>query len=563
MDVKVKDGFCTVRGVRNLKHDQVKKYRGGFRFQMNPEYVSDIIEQNPGLVDFLDYKFWKSWKKQVNTKSLPDLSKEDYKFKQEPFPHQRTAIAFARKLPAAGLFMDPGTGKTFCSIVVTEMRLQKKLIKKTLVIAPSSILMNGWYEDIKKFSDLKVCVVHDAKGIRWTCPDCGRNVKRYKPEKHKECTAKPPYEIHWWDHKKSVDRLYNCDADIYVASPDMAHRYKDDFINKGFDFVIVDEAVVLRGKSVGKAIHEIGWTAKYRLILTGTPILNEIGDVRNLVNFLDMSLPYTDTEYYAKYYWTHPQHHYIRNLLKGSDEKIMEIVDKRCLKIKKEDCIKLPPRIQKIIEVEPDKDTLKTYIKFKIDLFVHLRKMLVKTDNALTEIMRLHQIINGFVTMPNGDRNVICERPPKARVTYDLVKESVSRGKVIIWCVYRHDFWALRKELEEFNPAILNGSSKTQQELDKFHNDPTCQVVIAHPKSARYGHTWNFAKTTIFYTFNYDLENYWQARDRNFRIGQNDQTFEYILTYGFIEDIILEAIQKKQNVANYSISLMSDLLNNY
>ncbi len=71
--------------------------------------------------------------------------------------------------------------------------------------------------------------------------------------------------------------------------------------------------------------------------------------------------------------------------------------------------------------------------------------------------------------------------------------------------------------------------------------------MIAHPKSARFGHTWTVADTTIFYTYGYSVEDYWQARDRNHRIGQDRPVNEIFLSYGGIEDVIVNSVLSKED----------------
>lgn len=542
-----------------IRHALVKKHRSKWRFPLHPETVLAILEDVPELRSYLDYDFYRKWCLSLDNidriKNAEKIVFDDHEFIYEPFEHQAKAIRFIRSLPACGLFMETGTGKTFCALVATEMRHNKGIVNKTLAIAPASVLKTGWFDDCKKFTHLRPIIVHPDKRWPYYCDECGkRYYRRTSAEKHLDKTGHKSRPIHKeieWYEMEMRDRIYAKDYDIFITSPQLARIYEEDFINARFDQVILDESTMIKSPSskMGDSIKSIGHNAKFRIAMTGTPVTNNLEDIWNQMKFVDMSLEDTVTEFRAKYFWQHPSIHYIRNPHKWAPEKIMGQIENRCIFVKKEDCLDLPDRLQMVREVPIRKKTAQVYNKFKDDLFVRHENKEIEADNLLTEALRLHQIINGFVTNDDGTRHIIDKNPPKAKETKEIME--TIRGKAIIWAYYRHDFWVLENALKKYNPAVLAGkTNNVEEQVDKFKNDDSCRVMIAHPKSAKFGHTWNWATTTIFYSYGYSVEDYWQARDRNYRIGQKEKVTEIFLCSGGIELKILNAIRNNEDFAH-------------
>jgi len=549
---------------RYLDHPLMRTVRGKSTMRLHPDIVSEVCEDLPHLKDKLDYPYFKRWSErrgEVNRIKTATNFDFDYQFKLPPYKHQQRAISFILNTPAQALFAEPGTGKTYCALVSAEMRLMQGKCEKVLVISPASVLRSGWYKDLKKFTDLKGIVVHRDKW-RWFCPECGTRKYHYdKAKKHMlKCgvEGEPDEELLWNQWDKAPEILENAtDYNVYITSIDLVHLYLNDFLLAGFDYVILDESTMIKnpaGKQA-KSVIELGHDAKYRLAMTGTPITNELEDIWTQMQFVDMSFQDTIGRFRSKYYWQHPVHHYIKNPKDGAAEEVTSIIQDSVLRIKKQDCLDLPPRTRAIRQVEPSKETRRVYNDFLRDLYARHKGEEVIAFNTFTEILRLHQIINGFWTYPGEPEVHIVEKnPPKIKEVKSII-ESTDR-KVIIWIFYRHDARILEESLADYNPAVVNGKTKyVEGEVEKFLEDDTCRVMIAHPKSARYGHTWVVADTTVYYTFGYGVEDYWQSRDRNYRIGQEHSVHEIFLSSGGIEDKILASIMKKED---FSKSVMEN-----
>lgn len=537
----------------DLTGPYAKRYRKKLRIPLNPEAVAENADV---LKDVLDTQFYVDWaerKKLVpQIKAASDIAL-DLPLKCPPFKHQKRAIAFILNTPSQGLFAEPGTGKTYCALVAAETRIRLGKCKKVLVICPASICRTGWYNDLKKFTDLTGVLVQRGNW-RWNCPVCGKRANGLKQaETHKKrcgITEVDP-ELAWNPHKTVAERL-SVDADVYIASINAVAKYTKEFLAKKFDFVILDESTMIKTPSSksAAAVLKVGWSAKYRLALTGTPITNELEDIWTQSQFIDLCLDPTITKFQERYYWNHPTIPYIRKVRDGAADEVAEIMQNSVLKISKDECLDLPPRTSIVHEVPPSAEIKKVYKEFCAELFAIHKGEEVVAFNAFTEILRLQQILNGFWTKKDSKEiHIIDPAPPKLKEVKKIVAQC--KNKVIVWARYRHDFRLLQDALADYHPAVCNGEKR---EVDKFMEMPECRVMIAHPKSARFGHTWNVADTTIYYTYGYSAEDYWQSRDRNYRIGQDKSVREIILSSGGIEDSILGAVQKKSDFAQEVMS---------
>ena len=65
------------------------------------------------------------------SKTLKESSAELF----EPHPYQEESIKFLLKNPEAGLFLDPGLGKTMCILSAYYILRNKGILEKMLVVA--------------------------------------------------------------------------------------------------------------------------------------------------------------------------------------------------------------------------------------------------------------------------------------------------------------------------------------------------------------------------------------------------------------------------------------------
>jgi SNF2 family DNA or RNA helicase len=177
------------------------------------------------------------------------------------------------------------------------------------------------------------------------------------------------------------------------------------------------------------------------------------------------------------------------------------------------------------------------------------------TNNALTQLMRLHQIVCGHAKTDDGTVIDI----PSNRIKELLETLEEVDGKVIIWANYRRDiegiYHAIQKEYGMTAVATYFGDTLTedrQQIVEKFQ-DPGSDLrfFVGNPKTGGYGLTLTEAKTVIYYSNSFDLEVRLQSEDRAHRIGQTSKVvYIDLIASGTVDEHIVKALRNKINIAS-------------
>ena len=178
----------------------------------------------------------------------------------------------------------------------------------------------------------------------------------------------------------------------------------------------------------------------------------------------------------------------------------------------------------------------------------------VTTVNALTQLMRLHQITCGHFTSDDGTTQSI--KNNRLSELMDVLEET--EGKAIIWAHYQYDITNIIKEVVKVHGpgSIVDYYGLTpQDERDinrkRFQEDDKCRFLVGTPQTGGYGLTLTAANTVIYYSNGYDLEKRLQSEDRAHRIGQKKSvTYVDILADKTVDEKIVKSLRKKINIAS-------------
>lgn len=537
-------------------HPLAKKLRGSYVIPDHPETVLSVARSQPEFAAMLGdgLEFYERWVKALERSEVvketrdPDIPME---FKVKPFEHQKRAIRFILSLPACALFAEPGTGKTFCALRAAEWRLRNGRCKKVLVIAPASTLRASWYEDCRRFTDIKGRIISNDVMWWWEHPRTGRLYRTMKSAKAaciKKWKDAPPDPELDWNETKNIPAQLETDYEMMICSPEIASRYKDDLMKAGFDFVIMDESTMIKssGSKTFKAVYELGMKATYRLALTGTPITNSIEDIWSQMQFVDNSLEQNAGDFRLKYMDPHKHIKFAWVNKPGCEEEVMKLIRQRCMWIKKQDCLDLPDRMTIPVPVEMTPKIKAAIKKMSADQGIVFEdgKSIV-CDNPLTLSIKMRQIVNGYVRLAEEDEGEIIEieKTPNKLRELDLIASQ--HTKLLVWAIGRKEIDQVVERLGgKSKVAIIDGRTiSVDKELSDFRDKK--RYMVAHPKSARFGLTMTWCDTAVFYSYDHNLESYLQARDRIYRIGQKNKVTEYILVSGRVEELIWKSLDKK------------------
>ena len=224
-------------------------------------------------------------------------------------------------------------------------------------------------------------------------------------------------------------------------------------------------------------------------------------------------------------------------------------------RVLKDDCLDLPPKtfMKRIITLTPEQD--KVYQQMKKMALALMNGKMITTANALTQLMRLHQITCGHFKADDGSFQEI--KNNRLSELMEVLEEL--EGKAVIWAHYQYDIETIVKSIKkrygDNSVVTYYGKTPNDQRQDniKSFQDPESPVrfLVGTPQTGGYGITLTAANTMVYYSNGYDLEKRTQSEARIDRIGQTKpMTYVDIIAEGTVDERIVKALVKKINIAS-------------
>jgi SNF2 family DNA or RNA helicase len=236
-------------------------------------------------------------------------------------------------------------------------------------------------------------------------------------------------------------------------------------------------------------------------------------------------------------------------------DELSKNVNEFSYRVLKKECLDLPDKIYQRREVELTPEQKKVYKQLKDYAIAELDSHeIVSVTSILTQILRLHQVICGFVRHDNGEEVEV--KSNRLDELLNILQEI--QGKTIIWANYQYDIKRILKTLQEItgteSVATYYGETpdEERQEIIRRFQDPNSQLqyLVSNTQTGGYGITLTEASNVIYYSNNYDLEKRLQSEDRAHRIGQtNKVTYIDLVAKGTVDEKIVKALRNKLDLA--------------
>jgi SNF2 family DNA or RNA helicase len=463
------------------------------------------------------------------------LKSKSYK----PREYQKQAIEFAASRNYAGLFLDPGLGKTSIALAVIKLLIKFQGRKRALVVAPIAVMMTSWPDEINgwtEFSHFRVSVIH------------GTLLERLK--------------------------ALAVDADIYIINPEnLMWLAEIGFRNNFCDILIVDESTKFKNPSAKRLAHLAKFLGNFknRYILTGTPIPKGLHDIWAQVFLLDGG------EHLGRKI-THFRNNYFNARLKGNyvdyvaapfaKKQIQDKISGFCLRMKAEDHIDMPQLYEYEVEVDlPDK-IVPLYKEMENELFASLTKGNINAANAGVLTGKLHQIAQGAVYLSPDPFEPEAEIKPGAIKEWehihdvkldrlDLLLDELEGQKVIVAYNFKHDAVRLQhyldKRFKKRGGRYLHLGAGAKPSLFKTAvdgwNNGNIELLMVQPHIVAHGLNIQFGgHHIIMFANTYNFEHYDQLRRRLYRPGQaNDRVIIHrIVTRGTVDLAIIGTLDHRE-----------------
>ena len=464
----------------------------------------------------------------------------NYKFKTKPYAHQLTALEKSWNKENFAYFMEMGTGKTKVLIDNIAMLYDKGKIDGALIIAPKGVVKT-WYEQ-----ELPTHLPDHIENVTvlWQS-----NITKGQQEKLESL-----FEIE--------TALHILIMNVEALSTDKGVKFASKFLNSHKVLMAIDESTTIKTPTAKRTKNIIGMGkyAKYRRVMTGSPVTKNPLDLYSQCEFLD---PYLldFTSYYAfrnRYAEMKTMHLRGRSIQVVDEFKnlgeLSDTVKKFSERILKEDCLDLPPKNWIKRHITLSNEQKKAYEQMKKAAMAVLNGKVTTTMTVLTQLMRLHQITCGHFTADDGSVQLI----PNNRITELMSILEETEGKAIIWANYQRDVNQIIEAIvKEYGPGSvvdyygLTPQEDRQDNIRKFQNNSECRFIVGTPQTGGYGITLTQANTVIYFSNGYDLEKRLQSEDRAHRIGQKKNvTYVDIICEDTIDEKIVKALRDKINIAS-------------
>ena len=455
-----------------------------------------------------------------------------YSYKTEPYKHQRYALTQGGREKNFAYFMEMGTGKTKVAIDNACFLFQAHFINFCVVLAPNSVYQS-WQKEIS---------VH--------CPET-YNIWTWKVDAEKKLPL---------NDSKLTFILMNVEA--------LSHKSGQKFLEKILQLIglrslmIVDESTTIKNRTARrtKNILKLSKYVKYKRILTGSPVTKSPLDLFTQCYFLDWKLLGYESffTYRSRYAVMHamevngkqvmfPKYYTNLDELEGR----LKTFSYRC---RKKDCLDLPDKIyvQRYIDLTEEQRSL--YNELKRNALAVINDETVSYQNKLTEVLRLHQITNGFIK--TDDKNIKAFKTnPKLKELMGILEET--EDKCIIWANYVFNIKMIKKTIgAAYGPDSVvsiygeDAISVRNDAVENFQHNDRCRFLVGNPTVGGYGLTLTAARYVIYFSNSYNLEVRQQSEDRAHRIGQGAKvTYIDLIANNSIDEMILGSLEGKIKIS--------------
>lgn len=463
------------------------------------------------------------------------------KYKTKPLKHQEQATERFVNEPYGALFCEMGTGK---SKIILDVIQNSKSPVSVLIVAPNGLHHNWARNEIPKH-------VESADVYCWNGPPSSKKKRQ---------------ELQAFYNKESYNKFFlvNIEALRTKSGFDYALAFLVGSGNTERHFIVDESTCIKNPKAIQtKAVMRLAKQSDRRWILNGTPITQGPLDLFSQCKFLDAnSIPEkTMTTFKHAYAVENTMTFGMRSFKQvvgyQNLDKLTKNLEPFSLRLEKKDCLDLPEKTFNQVFVELTAEQERVYKDLKNDCITALKDGLVTTTMALTKIVKLHQILTGFVITDDG-------------ITVDLQNNRIAALKqicevakpLVIFCAYKHNVQQVRLALVDHKWVSYTGDDSTakKNEAVRAFQEGEADIFIGTSAAAK-GLTLTRASTMVYYSNNYSLETRLQSQDRIHRIGQDNKcTYIDLVVPNSIDEAILKRLEEKKELSNEVLDDLIDII---
>ncbi|MGG5462244.1 SNF2 helicase associated domain-containing protein [Clostridium sp. B9] len=401
-----------------------------------------------------------------------------------------------------------GLGKTLQAITF----ILSNKGKKTLVVAPTSLIYN-WKEEMEKFApSLKVEVLNDCKSKR---EETLKNIS---------------------------------DTDVIITTYNLLKRDLDEYKKIRFDYCFIDEAQAIKNPDSqnSEAVKDVN--AEFKFALSGTPMENSLMELWSIFDFIMPGYLYDRKRFTVRYY---------KKLNESEDvlNEIHSLIKPFILRRKKKDVIKeLPDKIEKRLLVDLGEEQKKVYSIYANNALAIMEKKqdAEEFNKSKIEILSYITKLRQLALDPSVAINDYDGESAKIEALIEVLNQGIEEGhKILVFSQFTSVLKNISKRLEgeKISFSYLDGSisSKKRVEMVNDFNSGNNSVFLISLKAGGTGLNLTSADIVIHFDpwWNPAVED--QATDRAHRIGQkNIVEVIKLIAKGTIEEKVVALQEEKK-----------------
>lgn len=429
--------------------------------------------------------------------------------KYVPHEYQRYASEKIIELPACGLFLEMGLGKTVSTLTAIDELIHDRFdVSKVLVIAPKRVADDTWTSEAIKWDHLQHLTFSKVLGT-----------------------------------VAQREAALAADADIYLINRENVVWLVEKLRKRWpFDMVVVDELSSFKSNQAKrfKSLRAVRPLVNRFVGLTGTPAPNGLMDLWPEVYLLDRGerLGKTITGYRERYFYPGKRNGFtVFSWVpkEGAEEAIHEKISDICISMKAKDYLTLPEQIVNDIRIRMEPLEITKYRELEREKLMELDGQEITALSAAAVWGKLLQLANGAVY--NDDKTVTVLHEKKLDALEDII-EAACGHPVLVFYNFRHDYDRLMGRFKSMNPRMI----QTSEDIRDW-NAGKIRLLLAQPASM--GHGLNIqagGHIIVWFGLNPSLELYQQANARLHRQGQKEAVIIHRL---IVEETVDEDVVKK------------------
>ncbi|RBQ31447.1 hypothetical protein CRU92_06655 [Arcobacter sp. FW59] len=506
---------------KKLKEEKLKEEKSKEVLQINSNDESELeleVEYNKKLEDIIV--------QDTNPRNLFD----DFEF--TPKIHQIIALnwfidLYKNDFKGCLLADDMGLGKTFQVISFINYIINHKKDSKILIVSPT-VLIDNWKNEFENALKQIAKQNYKIKIIRGSTKALDDLELITKGKKTKEEVFRNIENVNFVD-----------DYNIYITTYKTLQKYQFAWAfmaedkNIGIECIVYDEAQNIKNPNAlqTQAAKAVSSLCKFNVLLSGTPIENELRDIWCLFDVFD-PLFFGSWKNFRKEFVNNTE-----NVESRLREKISNYMLRR---LKNQVLDSLPTKYEPKLD-----EKLPNHYSPKIVNFTNeeekLYESIINSNEASLSKLRQLRLISMHPILVNKEvslidyclKNDVLNEFSKTKELLNILENAKSKKeKAIIFVISKNMQILLKLTLSKkyvLNVHVVNGennkSDSLKKMLDDFRSKDGFNIIILSTLAAGVGLTLNEANHVIHYERHWNPAKEDQASDRVYRIGQCKDVF--------------------------------------